>query len=50
MRFVARFPRPQNIEIQKGAGKTQLWIALVVVLVLILIAAFVLVRILAPGG
>ncbi len=50
MRFVARFSRPQNVEIQEGAGKTQLWIALGVVVVLILIAAIILVRILAPAG
>jgi energy-coupling factor transport system substrate-specific component len=50
MRFVARFPRPQNIEIKEGAGKTQLWIAVAVVVILVLIAAFILVRILAPGG
>ncbi len=50
MRFVARFPRPQNVEIQEGASKTQLWIALGVVVVLILIAAIILVRILAPAG
>ncbi|MCS6907950.1 MAG: hypothetical protein RML93_08730 [Anaerolineales bacterium] len=50
LRFVARFPRPQNIEIQAGAGRTQLWIALGVVVVLILIAVFVLVRLLTPGG
>lgn len=49
MRFIARFPRPQNIEME-GASRTQLWIAVGVVVVLVLIAAFVLVRILAPGG
>jgi energy-coupling factor transport system substrate-specific component len=45
-RFVARFPRPENVEIEEGAGRTQLYIAIGLVIVLVLIAAFVLVNIL----
>ncbi len=46
-RFVARFPRPENVDLERGATRTQLWIAIGVVIVLILIAAFILTRILA---
>ncbi len=46
-RFLARFPRPENIEVERGATRTQLWLAVGVVVVLVLIAAFVLTRILA---
>ncbi len=45
-RFLARFPRPENVQVETGAGRTQLFIAIGVVIVLVLIAAFVLVRIL----
>jgi len=45
-RFIARFPRPENVEIEEGANRTQLFIAIGIVIVLILIAAFVLVNIL----
>jgi hypothetical protein len=45
-RFLARFPRPENVEIEAGASRTQLFIAIGLVIVLVLIAAFVLVRIL----
>ena len=45
-RFVARFPRPENVEIEEGASRTQLYIAIGLVIVLVLIAAFVLVNIL----
>ncbi len=43
-RFLARFPRPENVEIEEGATRTQLFIAIGLVIVLILIAAFVLVN------
>ncbi len=46
-RFLARFPRPENVEVERGATRTQLWLAVGVVVVLVLIAAFVLTRILA---
>lgn len=46
-RFLARFPRPENVEIEEGAGRTQLFIAIGIVVVLVLIAAFVLVNILS---
>ncbi len=46
-RFVARFPRPENVDLERGATRAQLWIAIGVVIVLILIAAFILTRILA---
>jgi energy-coupling factor transport system substrate-specific component len=41
-RFVARFPRPENVEIEGGASRTQLYIAVGVVVLLILFAAFML--------
>jgi hypothetical protein len=44
-RFLARFPRPENVEIEEG-GRTQIFIAIGIVIVLVLIAAFVLVNIL----
>ena len=47
-RFVARFPRPENVEIEGGASQTQLYIAIGVVVLLVLFAAFVLRNIL--GG
>lgn len=46
-RFIARFPRPENVEIEEGANRTQLFIAIGLVIVLVLIAAFVLVNILS---
>ncbi len=45
-RFLARFPRPENVEVETGASRAQLFIAIGVVIVLVLIAAFVLVKIL----
>jgi energy-coupling factor transport system substrate-specific component len=45
-RFIARFPRPENVEIEEGTSRTQLYIAIGIVIVLVLIAAFVLVNIL----
>lgn len=45
-RFVARFPRPENVAVEKGQGRTQLFIAVGVVIVLVLLAAFVVVNIL----
>lgn len=45
-RFLARFPRPENVEVEKGATRTQLYVAIGIVVVLVLIAAFVLTRIL----
>lgn len=46
-RFVARFPRPENVE-GEAVGRTQLYIAIGVVVVLVLFAAFMLRNIL--GG
>lgn len=46
-RFLARFPRPENVSTEKG-GKTELFIAVAVVVVLVLFAAFMLRNIL--GG
>jgi len=46
-RFVARFPRPENVEAEGGASQTQLFIAIGVVILLILFAIFVLSRITA---
>ncbi len=43
-RFLARFPRPENVEVEEGASRTQLLIAIAVVVILVLIAAFVLVN------
>ena len=45
-RFLSRFPRPENVEVEKGATRGQLYIAIGVVIVLVLIAAFVLTKIL----
>lgn len=42
-RFLARFPRPENVEIEEGS-RTQLFIAIGVVIVLVLLSAFVLVQ------
>jgi len=47
-RFIARFPRPENVEMEGGANQTQLYIAVGVVVVLVLFAAFMLRNIL--GG
>ncbi|HEX2994915.1 MAG TPA: hypothetical protein VHP14_08825 [Anaerolineales bacterium] len=47
-RFVARFPRPENVEAEGGTSQTQLYIAVGVVVLLVLFAAFVLRNIL--GG
>lgn len=47
-RFVARFPRPENAETEGGASQTQLYIAIGVVVLLVLFAAFMLGNIL--GG
>jgi energy-coupling factor transport system substrate-specific component len=48
-RFLARFPRPENVEIEAGAAsQTQLYIAIGVVVLLVLFAAFMLRNIL--GG
>jgi hypothetical protein len=41
-RFLARFPRPENVEAEGGANQTQLYIAVGVVVLLVLFAAFVL--------
>ncbi|HVN15748.1 MAG TPA: hypothetical protein VMT73_08410 [Anaerolineales bacterium] len=49
-RFLARFPRPENVEIEAGGDRTQLYIAIGIVVVLVLIAAFVLTRILGTSG
>lgn len=46
-RFLSRFPRPENVEIEQGASRNQLFIAIGIVIVLVLIAAFVLTKILA---
>ncbi len=46
-RYLARFPRPENVALEaQGSRRTQLFIAVGVVIVLVLIAAFVLVRLL----
>ena len=47
-RFIARFPYPENVEIEAGASRTQLYIAIGVVILLVLFAAFMLRNIL--GG
>lgn len=41
-RFLARFPRPQNVESEMGADRNQLYIAIGVVVLLVLFAAFML--------
>ncbi len=50
-RFLARFPRPENVEVEEGAtSQTQLYIAIGVVVLLVLFAAFMLRNILGPSG
>lgn len=39
-RFVARFPRPENVAVEKATGRTELYIAIGIIIVLVLIAAF----------
>ena len=46
-RFISRFPFPENVEVEGGSSRTQLFIAIGVVVVLVLVAAFVLVKILS---
>ena len=41
-RFVARFPRPENAEVEGTASQTQLIIAVVIVILLVLFAVFLL--------
>jgi len=40
-RLVARFPRPENAELETGSNTTQLIIALVVVVIVIILGFFV---------
>lgn len=47
-RFLARFPRPENVQVEEGASQNQLYIAIGVVVLLVLFAAFMLRNIL--GG
>ena len=47
-RFIARFPRPENVETEGRHSQTQLYIAIGVVVLLILFAVFMLRRI--TGG
>jgi energy-coupling factor transport system substrate-specific component len=47
-RFLARLPRAENVEIEEGASRTQLYIAIGVIVLLIAFAGFFLSRIL--GG
>ena len=47
-RLVARFPRPENVQTEASTGRNQLYIAVAVVLLLVLFAAFMLRNIL--GG
>ncbi|MGE5374053.1 MAG: ECF transporter S component [Bacteroidota bacterium] len=47
-RFIARFPRPENVEVEAGTSRTQMFIAIGVVVLLVLFAAFMLGKIL--GG
>jgi hypothetical protein len=41
-RFIARFPRPENVETDEAISRTQLYIAVGVVVLLILFAIFLL--------
>jgi hypothetical protein len=47
-RFIARFPRPENVEMEAGTSRTQMFIAIGVVVLLVLFAAVMLGKIL--GG
>ncbi len=40
-RLVARFPRPENAELEQGSNTTQLIIALVVVVVVVILGFFI---------
>jgi energy-coupling factor transport system substrate-specific component len=46
VRYLTRFPRPENVEIDKAERRTQIIIAIVVAVVLILIYSFILVNLL----
>jgi hypothetical protein len=46
VRYLARFPRPENVEIDKTERRTQIIIAIVVAVVLILIYSYILVSLL----
>ena len=47
-RFIARFPRPENVQTEGGASQTQLFIAIGVIVLLLLVAIFLLSKI--TGG
>jgi energy-coupling factor transport system substrate-specific component len=46
VRYLARFPRPENVEIDKTERRTQIIIAIVVAVILILIYSYILVNLL----
>lgn len=46
VRYLARFPRPDNVEIDKAQRNTQIIISIIVALVLILIYAYIVARLL----
>lgn len=46
VRYLARFPRPENVEIDKAQRNTQIIISIIVAVVLILIYAYIVVRLL----
>jgi energy-coupling factor transport system substrate-specific component len=41
-RFLARVPRPENVQLDEGASRTQLYIAIGIIIVLVLFAGFML--------
>lgn len=41
-RYLARFPRPENVEIEKGDRRTQIIISVVVAIILIVVYAYLL--------
>jgi energy-coupling factor transport system substrate-specific component len=46
VRYLARFPRPENVEIDKAQRGTQILISIIVAVALVLIYAYILVRLL----
>jgi len=49
-RYLSRFPRAENVQIEKGQRRTQIIAAILVAIILIVIYAFILVRLLGLGA
>lgn len=49
-RYLARFPRPENVEVEKSRRSTEIIAAIVVSILLIALYAFIFVRLITPAG